>query len=133
MRLLDLPEEAIQALRESKITEGHGRALLTASGESSRRSLLRRAIRDGLSVRDLERMARESNSAAEVEDTSAVPRLPKVESTDMARLEATLQRALGARLKLKSRRRGGQIVIDFSSPEELSRLIKRMTKPGEAS
>ncbi|PQV63744.1 chromosome partitioning protein, ParB family [Abditibacterium utsteinense] len=129
MRLLDLPPEAIAALRESKISEGHGRALLMSSGESARRALLRRALRDGLSVRDLERLARESNNASSAElAQEAAPKLQRPPATDMARLELTLQRALGARLKLKARRRGGQIIIDFSSPEELSHLIKRMTK-----
>lgn len=131
MRLLDLPEEAITALREGKISEGHGRALLTASSEGARRALLRRAVRDGVSVRELERLARAAN-ASETEEAPA-PRLARAASTDLARLETSLQRALGARLRLKARRRGGQIIIDFSSPEELSRLIARMTKPGEAS
>jgi ParB family chromosome partitioning protein len=128
MRLLDLPEDAINALREGKITEGHGRALLTASGDGARRALLRRAVRDGLSVRELERLARESADAADVEAAPEL-RLPRVASTDLMRLETTLQRTLGARLKLKPKRRGGQIIIDFSSPEELSRLVKRMTRP----
>ena len=128
IRLLDLPEEAIGALRENKISEGHGRALLTASGEVARRALLRRSLRDGLSVRELERLAREANAASEGEVAQAGPRLTRHVSPDLARLETSLQRALGAKLKLKSKRRGGQIVIDFSSPEELSRLVKRMTK-----
>ncbi|HEX8465112.1 MAG TPA: ParB/RepB/Spo0J family partition protein [Abditibacterium sp.] len=126
MRLLDLPEEALGALRENKMSEGHGRALLTASGESARRALLRRTLRDGLSVRELERLAREANSASET-TAEASPRLARAASPDLARLETSLQRALGAKLKLKSRRRGGQIIIDFASPEELSRLVKRMT------
>jgi len=132
MRLLDLPSEAIGALRENKISEGHGRALLTANSEVSRRALLRRTLRDGLSVRDLERLAREANDDAETDSTTSVQETPKLQrapANDLARLELTLQRALGARLKLKARKRGGQIVIDFSSPEELSRLVKRMTKP----
>ncbi len=127
MRLLDLPDEAIAALREGKISEGHGRALLTATGDGARRALLRRALRDGVSVRELERLARAAN-APQDEETPA-PRLSRAASADMARLETTLQRALGARLRLKSRRRGGQIIIDFASPEELSRLVGRMTKP----
>ncbi|HEX9995528.1 MAG TPA: ParB/RepB/Spo0J family partition protein [Abditibacterium sp.] len=130
MRLLDLPADAIDALRENKISEGHGRALLTATGEGARRALLRRALRDGLTVRDIERLARESN-ATPLDQTPSSARLTKVVASDLSRLETTLQRALGARLKLKPRRRGGQIIIDFSSPEELERLIKRMTVPSE--
>ena len=119
MRLLDLPEEAIGALRDLKISEGHGRALLTATGEAARRVLLRRALRDAPSVRELERMAASSLAATA--------------SSDMTRLEATLQRAIGARLRLKAKGRGGQIVIDFASPEELGRLVKRMTKPAASN
>jgi ParB family chromosome partitioning protein len=128
MRLLDLPEEAINALRENKISEGHGRALLTAPGDGARRALLRRALRDGLSVRDLERLARESDEAGEVEKTPEV-RLARTQATDLARLEPLLQKALGMRIKLKAKKRGGQLIIDFASPEELSRLVKRMTSP----
>ena len=131
MRLLDLPEEAIAALREGKISEGHGRALLTASGEGARRALLRRALRDGVSVRELERLARAANESGAAE--APAPRASRVASSDMARLENSLQRALGARLRLKPRRRGGQIIIDFASPEELSRLIGRMTRPSDAT
>ncbi|MBW3634889.1 MAG: ParB/RepB/Spo0J family partition protein [Armatimonadetes bacterium] len=132
MRLLDLPEEAIAALREGKISEGHGRALLTATGDGARRALLRRALRDGVSVRELERLARAANASganAPHDEETPAPRLSRAASADMARLETTLQRALGARLRLKARRRGGQIIIDFASPEELSRLVGRMTKP----
>lgn len=121
MRLLDLPPEAIEALREGKISEGHGRALLTASGEPARRALLRSVLRDGLTVRDVERLAREGT------DTLPTPRLSRVSDTDVVRLETTLQRAVGMRLKLRPRRRGGQLVIDYSSPEELQRLVKRLT------
>ncbi len=131
MRLLDLPAEAVSALRENKISEGHGRALLTANGDAGRRALLRRVLRDGLSVREVERLSRESNEAevhSQFQKTES-PKMQRVASGDIARLELSLQRALGARLKLKTRRRGGQIVIDFSSLEELSRLVKRMTKP----
>jgi ParB family chromosome partitioning protein len=128
MRLLDLPEEAINALRDNKISEGHGRALLTATGDGARRALLRRALRDGLSVRDLERLARESDDAGEVEKTPEI-RLARTQATDLARLEPLLQKALGMRIKLKAKKRGGQLIIDFASPEELSRLVKRMTSP----
>lgn len=134
MRLLDLPAEAITSLREGKISEGHGRALLTATGESARRALLRRTLRDGLSVREVERLARQANETpdpaqnAEPSGTPNAARLSRSDS-DLSRLESTLQRALGARLRLKARKSGGQIIIDFSSPEELGRLVKRLTSP----
>lgn len=130
IRLLDLPAEAIDALREGKITEGHGRALLMAEGDGGRRALLRRTIRDGLTVRDVERMARQDIMP---EDDNSVRISRTVEHQgDLARIEKSLQRELGARVKLKPKRRGGQILIDFYSPEDLHRLI-RVLKAGIAA
>ena len=122
MRLLDLPAEALQALRNNEISEGHGRALLTAASDGARRALLRRTLRDHLSVREVERLAREGEAA-----TDAKVRLPRANAADIARLEDTLQRALGMRLKLRARRSGGQLVIDYASTEELQRLATKLT------
>ena len=127
IRLLDLPAEALEALKEGKITEGHGRAILTAEGESARRALLRRTIRDGLTVRDVERLARE-DLLPEEDDAVRIGRTVEHQG-DLARIEKSLQRELGARVKLRPKRRGGQIVIDFYSPEDLHRLI-RLLKSG---
>ena len=121
MRLLDLPDDALEALRNSEITEGHGRALLTASSEGARRALLRRIVRDQLSVRETERLAREGELATEPR-----LRLPRAGAADTSRLEDTLQKALGMKLTLRARKRGGQIVINYSSPEELQRLATKL-------
>ena len=126
MRLLDLPEDALDALRNGEITEGHGRALLTASDEGARRALLRRVVRDHLSVRETERLAREGEAA-----TRPRVKVPHADAADIARLEDTLQRSLGLKLKLKVRKRGGQIVINYSSPEELQRLATRLSASKE--
>ena len=126
MRLLDLSEDALEALRNGEITEGHGRALLTASNEGARRALLRRVLRDHLSVRETERLAREGESAIEPR-----VRLSRVGVADTSRLEDTLQKALGMKLTLRARKKGGQIVINYSSPEELQRLAKKLTSGRE--
>ena len=121
MRLLDLPAEALDALRSNQISEGHGRALLTATSEGARRALLRRTLRDHLSVREVERLAREGDAS-----TGPKARLPRANAADIARLEDTLQRALGMRLQLRARKSGGQLVIDYSSTEELQRLATKI-------
>ena len=122
IRLLDLPPEAIESLKNNEITEGHGRALLTASNDGARRALLRRILRDHLSVREVERMAREGEVA-----TQPKVRLPRANAADISRLENTLERALGVKLQLRARKNGGQIVINYSSTEELQRLATRLT------
>ncbi len=58
IRLLDLPDEALELLERGDLTEGHGRALLLADDHAARRSLARDAVRNRWSVRELESRAR---------------------------------------------------------------------------
>jgi len=60
LRLLDLPDEALELLESGDLSEGHGRALLLADDHATRRSLARTAAVEGWSVRVLETKARES-------------------------------------------------------------------------
>ena len=61
MRLLELPEEALELLHRGELSEGHGRALLLAEDHGARRVLAQRAAADAWSVRTTETRARESN------------------------------------------------------------------------
>jgi ParB family chromosome partitioning protein len=64
VRLLDLPDEAIELVQEGQLSEGHGRALLLAHEHGERRRLAREAAEQGWSVRVTEERARESNAEA---------------------------------------------------------------------
>jgi ParB family chromosome partitioning protein len=70
MRLLGLSAEILELIERGELSEGHGRALLTAKDHESRRELARQTIEKGWSVRVLEDRARESNS------TDSVPKSP---------------------------------------------------------
>ena len=61
IRLLGLSEEILELMERGELSEGHGRALLTARDLKVRRELARRAVQEGWSVRVLEGFARESN------------------------------------------------------------------------
>ena len=61
LRLLDLPDEALELLELGHLSEGHGRALLLATDHADRKRLARSAVADGWSVRVLEAKAREAN------------------------------------------------------------------------
>lgn len=63
LRLLDLPKEVLELMERGELSEGHGRALLTAKDVQARRRLADEAVREGWSVRSLEAHARESNEA----------------------------------------------------------------------
>src|SRR4051794_18792024 len=58
MRLLDLPDEVLELIAEGRLSEGHGRALLTASDHGDRRRLGRAAADEGWTVRETEARAR---------------------------------------------------------------------------
>ena len=57
LRLLELPDEALELIEQGQLTEGHGRALLTATGNDNRRRLARRAVEGRWSVRETEARA----------------------------------------------------------------------------
>jgi len=128
IRLLDLPVEAQKAIEEGSLTEGHGRAILLAPTDGARRAVLRRVLRDKLSVRDAEELARQTvtkETGADSDDDSG----PEIRlSPEARRIEEGLQKHLGTRVKLKLKRQGGQILIQYFSNEELDRVLKLIMK-----
>ncbi len=73
VRLLDLPDEALDLLERGLLSEGHGRALLTANDHASRRRLARSAADEGWSVRTLEQRARDANEGDAAEEERSRP------------------------------------------------------------
>ena len=139
MRLLDLPEEAQNALEEGAISEGHGRAILLAPGEGARRAVFRRIVRDKLTVREAEEASRRALTTvgdASPVDVSAHSResklsSAKLSSTELKALRVTeeeLSKTLGTRVRIRPRAKGGQISIEYYSPDDLDHLLSRLRK-----
>jgi ParB family chromosome partitioning protein len=99
LRLLDLPDEAIELLEAGDLSEGHGRALLLAEDHAERRSLARSAAVEGWSVRTLESRARAAGARPDTGGGRAkTPSAPRVhpDQTEAAReIADTLSTALG--------------------------------------
>lgn len=134
MRLLDLPEDARTALEKGDLSEGHGRAILLARGEGARRALLRRILRERLSVRDTEHFARQISDHERADESATAPeKAAKISNSaanraaDWQHAESELQKQLGARLKVRPRARGGQIVIDYADSDDFERLFALLT------
>lgn len=127
MRLLDLPAEAQKAIEVGELTEGHGRAILSAPTEGARRAIFRRILRDGLSVRETEAAARRStDSVGEATATGRNATRPTALGVELQGLESELQKVLGTRLKIKpsgQHDKGGQILIEYFSDQDLQRLL----------
>jgi ParB family transcriptional regulator, chromosome partitioning protein len=115
LRLLDLTPETREAIADGRITEGHGRALAALTVPELQRAALQIVIERHLSVRQTEELVRRKRDAAPSRRTGAI-------SDDLSDLEAQLRGLLATRVGIVRTRRGGRLVIDFYSDEELDRL-----------
>jgi ParB family chromosome partitioning protein len=132
VRLLDLPDEAIELLEQGSLTAGHGRALLLAGDHAARRSLARIAVEQGWSVRVTEERARESGEGREKRsETDRTPRISSRIHPDQEQaardIGDALGDALGAEVLVKPTRGGGyRAELSFATPEEANELVGRL-------
>ena len=118
IRLLKLPVEVKDALRERAITMGHARALLALEGFSAQRALLKRILSQGLSVRETERLG--SSGIKEGKKRIATAKT----TLHIKPLEAELRRVFGTKVSVVERKGGrGSIVIEYYSDEERERVL----------
>ena len=122
LRLLDLALETRQAIVEGRISEGHGRTLAAISIAELQRAVLGIVLERGLSVRQTEELVRRKRE----EGPAARERRPL--SPDLQDLEAQLRGVLATKVGIVRTRRGGRLVIDFYSDEELDRLYSIITR-----
>ena len=118
LRLLKLPGKVQELTATGEITTGHARALASIKSQQKQIDLAVRAARDGLSVRQIENLARETKTP-EKKTAKA-----KTKSADEKRVEEDLKNALGTRVNLNRKGQKGKIEIEFYSAEELERLIE---------
>jgi ParB family chromosome partitioning protein len=108
IRLLDLPDEALELLEAGELSEGHGRALLALSGNDARRRLARDAAKGGWSVRETENRVR---LASQPRKRGKQPRLSAEEAEAMRSVADRLESALGHEVKLRPR--GGEVAVEI--------------------
>ncbi|HVS04112.1 MAG TPA: ParB/RepB/Spo0J family partition protein [Thermoanaerobaculia bacterium] len=115
LRLLRLPEPVQELLRSGRLAAGQARPLLALERAADQEALAERAVRQGLSARDLERLAARS---------AKPPRpSPAVDGNTAAAAEQ-LTRKLQTRVDIRRRGKGGVLAIHFHSEEELMRLYE---------
>lgn len=123
LRLLKLPAEIQLGLRDRMIDMGHARAILAVSDPKDQLRLYKRILKDGLSVRAVERLARELSDAEKKEPAKEDTPAPDMCSgfADM------LSQRFSTPVKFTRNAAGrGSITIKFSSDDELHRLIKAL-------
>ncbi len=123
LRLLDLADETRQAIVDGRISEGHGRALAAITIPELQRAVLGVVLERGLSVRQTEELVRRKRAE---EPAATAERRPL--GHDLQDLEAQLRGLLATKVGIVRTRRGGRLVIDFYSDEELDRLYSIITR-----
>lgn len=116
LRLLKLPVEVQKALRDSKITMGHARALLSFNSEAKILTAFNKIISESLSVRDAEKMNQKK-------------KLKKEEKIILSRYELRMQNNISFQLKsdvkIKKNSKGkGQLVISFKNQDQLNEILE---------
>ena len=114
IRLLDLPDDVLEALSERELSEGHGRAILQAEGNEVRRRLARDAIAGGWSVRETERRAKAAGATRPTR--TAVH--PDREAALLSAEEA-LEEAFGHSVRVRAARSGIRAELSFDGIDEL--------------
>jgi ParB family chromosome partitioning protein len=121
VRLLRLPPEVRDHVGGRSLSMGHARALLSLPDAESQLRVGREIVQKGLSVRDTEALVKRAVGPAPEK-----PEVPKDVHTRAA--EDRLRFALGTRVRIARKGKGGRIEIDFSDENELQRIYEQLTE-----
>lgn len=136
LRLFQLTPAVQKLVGEQLLSAGHAKALLGHPDRAYQEALARRAVAEGLSVRDLEQLVRERQELERglAEDSSAVPsgegttsgedERPRLRPPGLLELEQLLAERLDTKVAISMSARRGKVVIDFANLEDLERIYR---------
>jgi ParB family transcriptional regulator, chromosome partitioning protein len=130
IRLLELPEEALELIEGGELSEGHGRALLLCKDHAARRSLALEARDHAWSVRATERRAREAEGQPEPEQKRFKRELHPDLAEALAAAEDSLSAAFGQPVKVRAKGDGCRVELDFDTPADAVALAERVLARG---
>lgn len=122
IRLLKLPPEVQLAIRESKISMGHARALLAISDPNKMMAVFKKVVSEGWSVRQIEAFTQETKDGLEKKKKTDLPL-----SFQHQKIKSDLTDWFGTKIDLKRSSAGtGKIEINFKSDDDLQRIIDKL-------
>jgi len=121
VRLLRLPQEVRATLATGKLSMGHARALLGISDEALQLKLSRDVVASNLSVRETEALIRKAQQPAQVKPEA-------VKDVHTRAAEDRLRLALGTRVRIARKGKGGRVEIEFTNEDELQRIFEFLTE-----
>lgn len=121
LRLLNLPDDMKNSVRSGDISAGHARALLSIVDETERTRVFARIVKEGLSVREAEELARRQPGSRNEVQKARKSRTTNT-SPDVQRVEQRFIEALGTKVRVKGSLTRGTLEISYFSKEDLERL-----------
>ncbi|HET9712260.1 MAG TPA: ParB/RepB/Spo0J family partition protein [Pyrinomonadaceae bacterium] len=129
LRLLRLPEDLQQLVKEGRLSTGHARTLLALSHPDQQRRVARQIIDGGLSVRVTENIVQKM---VEGKSTRSAP-APRVVDPNVRAAETKLRRALGTQVKILMSEQGrGKVEISFFNSQDLDRIYNLLVNPAHS-
>jgi len=122
IRLLGLPEDIKKGLLETKISEGHARALLGLQNHEMMIAAYKITLRDNLSVRAVEELVRRLNKGKKMKQRKHM----RIMDEKTTVIETDLKSKFGESVSLARSIKGGKIVIPFQSDDELDNIVKML-------
>ena len=122
LRLLNLPEEVAELVSAGQLSAGHARTLLAFEGAETQVAMARAAVNKGLSVRELERLAKAAKKKP------AAPKVPSRRDSFFDEVELALKESLGRQVKVVSGPKGGMLQVEFFDEADLRALANRLAE-----
>lgn len=123
LRLLKLPEDVQGSLAAGQLTSGHARAILSVVNPADQQVLFGRIVKDGISVREAERLATDFNGGSRAAAPPAPVEKPaKARPPELSEMEQRFIDALGTKVSISGGLQSGSIKIDYYSMDDLDRL-----------
>lgn len=123
LRLLSLPPEVQKLIDEEKISEGHARSILAIEGKEEKVKIANLIVKNGLSVRDVERIAVKKREPAGDKEAKKVLQFSK-----LPEISQRMSEYLSAPVKITMGRKKGKIVIEFGSIRDLEKIVGKIVE-----
>ncbi|MHC1764774.1 MAG: ParB/RepB/Spo0J family partition protein [Verrucomicrobiia bacterium] len=135
LRLLKLPAEVQQKVRNGELSVGHAKVILGLSSPAEQTTAATRILAKNLNVRQTEELVANWHRATEPERAGASASTPAKPKRDIhvADLESRLKQHLGTRIVLRYREGKGAIEVHFFSDAELERLLQLLGVQSDGS
>jgi len=118
LRILHLPKEVKQELASGMLNMGHAKALLSLERSRDQIQAAASIVKKGLSVREAEALAARLKNPPKGKKT--------VQSQELHAVEEKLKRSLGTKVSIFAKSKGGRIVIEYYTAEELDRILEKL-------